>query len=697
MNLSIKARKAVAAGLAASTVLMTASLGIAPAFAAPHSNGCLVLSGGTVWLITGGVRRGFTSAEVFMSHGYNFGQVIPANSDDVALSVGPIMIYADGTLVKGPVDPLVYLVVNGQKRGFTSGSVFTNLGFSFANIQWAPTNTFMDIPTGAHIDANTSYGSIPHSGPGMQTPTCSGGSTPSPSGPLNGGTGDITVDLLSTYAGEEVGEDEDEVPVLGFEIEAGDDSDVEITSMKVELSQNTGADSDDITDYMSEVSIMMDGEVVGSADADDFNEESGLFTKTISLDGAIVRAEETEEFTVAISSLSNLDSGDIDSDQFNVGVSSIRFLDGDGVTSTDAFTLDVEDGAADDTIEKLFDFASFADATDVELAVSLNTEDEDINLAHIIDVDDADETDDVELLSFVLEAEGDSDINVTEIPVLFTTVEATGDDPDDLLTGASLWLDGDEIASEGFLTSDANGSTETITFEDLDIDIEAGEEVELMVKVDVQDTGSALDNGDTIMADLTATEVDLIEAEDEAGEDVSTTDLTGTANGEASAVYDEGIAVEFVGSSVEKTFTADATGEDDQGTFVIEFDITANDADMAIDKSSEVADANAAGQGVEFSVTCTAGTPVLGSDLLESDTVESTDTSDIFVIEEGTTRSFTLTVIYAADTTPTDGSCYVTLTTINWDNDLADTTPDNFYEFNLSNFKTDALFLNGIA
>jgi hypothetical protein len=67
------------------------------------------------------------------------------------------------------------------------------------------------------------------------------------------------------------------------------------------------------------------------------------------------------------------------------------------------------------------------------------------------------------------------------------------------------------------------------------------------------------------------------------------------------------------------------------------------------------------------------------------------------VIEEGTTRSFTLTVIYAADTTPTDGSCYVTLVGINWDNDLADTTPDNFYEFNLSDFKTDALFLNGIA
>lgn len=65
------------------------------------------------------------------------------------------MTYADGTLVKGPSDPLVYLVANGQKRGFVSGSVFTGLGFSFANIQSAPVNTFSDLPTGANLESAT--------------------------------------------------------------------------------------------------------------------------------------------------------------------------------------------------------------------------------------------------------------------------------------------------------------------------------------------------------------------------------------------------------------------------------------------------------------------------------------------------------------------------------------------------------------
>ena len=112
MQLSSKARKAVAIGLAASTIAWAGSFAALPlvASAAVHSNGCLVLSGGVVWLITGGQRRGFTSAEVFMSHGNNFSQVVAATVEDTALPQGAIMTYADGTLVKGPNDPLVYLV-----------------------------------------------------------------------------------------------------------------------------------------------------------------------------------------------------------------------------------------------------------------------------------------------------------------------------------------------------------------------------------------------------------------------------------------------------------------------------------------------------------------------------------------------------------------------------------------------------------
>jgi hypothetical protein len=157
MQLSSNARKAMAVGLTISTFVWSAMLVIVPAVssAAVHSDGCLVLSGGAVWKIENGTRRGFTSSEVFASHGYNFSQVVTATSEDQALPVGPIIVYADGSLVKGPSDPLVYLVANGQKRGFVSGSVFTGLGFSFSNIVQAPANTFNDLPTGANMDSAT--------------------------------------------------------------------------------------------------------------------------------------------------------------------------------------------------------------------------------------------------------------------------------------------------------------------------------------------------------------------------------------------------------------------------------------------------------------------------------------------------------------------------------------------------------------
>jgi hypothetical protein len=156
MQLSSNARKGLAAGLAFSTLMMSVSLFALPAaFAAPHAEGCLVNASGTVYMITGGQRRGFPSADVFFSHGNGFGGVQTANAEDLALPVGPVMVYADGTLVKGPNDPLVYLVTNGQKRGFVSGSVFTGLGFKFSNIQSAPANTFADLPTGANIESAT--------------------------------------------------------------------------------------------------------------------------------------------------------------------------------------------------------------------------------------------------------------------------------------------------------------------------------------------------------------------------------------------------------------------------------------------------------------------------------------------------------------------------------------------------------------
>ena len=131
------AKKVFAVGLAASTVLM----GLAPlaAHAAAHSAGTNVVSSdGTVSMIsTDGMRRPYTSAGAFLSYGFNsWSTVVQANAEDLALPVGSFIPPQDGSITcsdRGSDKGTCYLITGGQKAGFTSASVFTGRGFTFAN------------------------------------------------------------------------------------------------------------------------------------------------------------------------------------------------------------------------------------------------------------------------------------------------------------------------------------------------------------------------------------------------------------------------------------------------------------------------------------------------------------------------------------------------------------------------------------
>jgi len=497
-----------------------------------------------------------------------------------------------------------------------------------------------------------------------------GGSTST--GTLNGGAGDITVDLSSSYSNEEVGEGEEDVAVLAFDIEADDESDVEITSIKVEFSQNTSADSEKLEDYADEVSVWFDGEKVGSVDADDFNESSDVYSRNISLDGVIIEAGDEMELVVAVSALSNLDSGDIDTDQFNVGVSSIRFMDGDGVVTTENYTLDVTDGAANDELEKLFSFEDFAGATDVELRAAL--ENEDINDARVLNVDDTDDTKH-EILSFTLEARGDSDVTIESIPFAITTTGET--DPSVIVLEANLWMDGEEIATENV---PSNG---VVTFDDLNMTIDAGEEVEFVLEVELADTDGALTDGDTVQATLTVASID---AEDEAGDSLASGDLTGSAVGDAHAAYEVGFDLELVSATEVKTVTSDTSGTGDQAQFVIKYKVTAFDGDIWVDNTCvEDNDGSEVSTATSYSITNNGS----NSTTCVTTSTGDTDGGNSFLIEEGTSETITLTVNATASA---DAFAQVVLEAIGWD--YAAGGDDEVYSFNLVDFKTDPLFLN---
>ncbi|MDP3994166.1 MAG: hypothetical protein Q8P75_04275 [bacterium] len=102
--------------------------------AGAHPNGTLILDNGTIYLVVEGKKRGFRNPEEYFSHGYKFAQAVAANDADRSLSDSdePIEKALDGTLALDKTDNrTIYMIAGGQKRGFTSAEVFHALGYQF--------------------------------------------------------------------------------------------------------------------------------------------------------------------------------------------------------------------------------------------------------------------------------------------------------------------------------------------------------------------------------------------------------------------------------------------------------------------------------------------------------------------------------------------------------------------------------------
>ena len=501
------------------------------------------------------------------------------------------------------------------------------------------------------------------------------GTTPTPgtpSGDLEGGAGSIeSTDILSGLNNEEVGEGDEDVEVAGLEVEADDGSDLEITAVRIAFAdQGTANNDDDLDEYADEVSIWLDGEEFGRFDADDFNDDN-TYTKTVTLDdGAIIKAGETGEIVVAVSGLSNIDDAST-GDSWSVDFETVRFRDAQDATVTETVTEN----------PVTFTFESFATAADLEFKVSSG--DDEINDARSIAVSSTTETDGVEILSFEIELEGNSDVVVDDIVVDFAT--STGDLLSDLANAAELVVDGDVIGSESITTS--HNSTGVVTFDNLDWDVSAGDTIEVIVRVDMNE----LNNGTFAAGATLSASVDPDttgwDIEDEEGDDLAAADKTGSASGEAHAFYGDGINVAFV-SATEVDNAVDSTNND-YVTLTLKFDVTAFGEDAYVDKT--VLETGVSNDGTALLVEESDGTDVA----VGSSTVTITSTGDegteTFLVEEGETETFTVKVIVSNDASATLDNTDVRFTMTGIGFSSTNTATEEYtYTSNLStDFKTD--------
>src|SRR3989344_4759422 len=332
--------------------------------------------------------------------------------------------------------------------------------------------------------------------------SCSGGSTPSTSGLLTGGAGSVdSYDLASGLSNEEVGEDADDVKVVGLEIENSDDSDIQLTALRLVFDEGTAASHFD--NYAKDVSIWLGSKEVARVDGDEFNDGNN-WTKTVSLNSsAVIDSGDTEILYVAISGVSNLDTNDA-TDTWTIDMTSLRFVDATGASISEDPTV----------AATTFSFESFATSADTELKITESgSANKLVNDAHLINVDATNTTDNVPILAFTVEIEGDSDVNIDSLPVTLTSTEAAGadfDEPGDIVTTLRLFADGVEIGSETVDGVAAGGAdTQVVVFDDLDFDITAGDKVNFVVKGKFVALSGALDVADTIAAAFGETETDL--------------------------------------------------------------------------------------------------------------------------------------------------------------------------------------------
>lgn len=524
--------------------------------------------------------------------------------------------------------------------------------------------------------------------------SCSGGSTPSTStGPLAGTDGAINdVDTITSYNNEEVGEGESDVKVAGFEVEATNDGDIALRSIKLKIDSTGNTGSTHLDDYIEGVSVWMGNTKIGSADVEDFSENSDVYTRSITVSNAVIKSDETEKFYVTFDAVNSFDSSDIatTNDSWTVAVENIRFEDGSGVVTTDDDSGDLgsttgigTDGTAGEGVA--VDFVSFGDSADTELVFSTDSDSPD---ADIVLVDDSTSTDGVVLVKGKMKLEGDSDVTIDSLPISFSPV---GANINVIAESLILVIDGEEYTES--VPSIADGATASVTFDDLDFTVDAGNTVEFEVRADITDMdGSIFAEGDSLEANFTSDNRDVMDAENEEGDQLSdSSEKSGTVNGDAQEFRTEGIMLTLVSTDADVT-TGNSTS-DDLGEFTIKFKVKANGSSVYISSlaaASLTTTGTGAIAGVERSGTATIGGV---SVTIVNDTDDDLTSYGNYLIEDGEEETFIMTTTVQLPTAGAAGQYRALLRALDW------STSDGAmsgagYTTNLDSFKTSYKALN---
>jgi peptidoglycan hydrolase-like protein with peptidoglycan-binding domain len=404
------------------------------------------------------------------------------------------------------------------------------------------------------------------------TPTTPGSGISTP-----GVEGNLVVTETSADTDGEISSGQDKVGILGLELEA-DLSDIRVERIEV----NLGSDRDIYRDVADRIYVMHGSTVLASRDLNSstvIENSDGDYIVTISGINLVVREGDEEVVVIALDAQSTIDS-DQEGSSFTVEipVDGVRGVDGAGINQY----------APSTAISESFTVEALAGG-DLDI-----TESSDNPESGIVFVDEDNNTDDVLVLAFELDAD-DQDLIIDSIPVRFVVTENDGVDGPvrrAVLKNGSTVLDTVTIPSSATTTSE-------ILFDDLDLALDEGDSVELMVYVDLNDADiSTFATTTTLVASVSATPWLNWDVEDAEGDDAT---ISGSATGGTMTFYVGGLSANLTDSDEVAVLNLDSTNADNQGQYTIRLNVTAEEetAWIALTAASSTS-ADSSNVGVAF-------------------------------------------------------------------------------------------------
>ncbi len=381
----------------------------------------------------------------------------------------------------------------------------------------------------------------------------------SSSSDLSGEASLVTFEVADGDDSDDVEEGSTDQQVAEFNVEFND-GDAMITRLDVDVDINQdGNDDNDPWDNLDEVSLWVDGEEVGRVDASDKDNYLNDSANTASLrfSGLDITAMEDTEATivVAVSMQDNLD-GVSDGIDVAVRALSVRFVDGDDVTSTDDSTDDLESDGTGAASTFTVDVAGAGD--------DLNLEDSDENPDATTFALDEDKNVEEAIFAFDLSADdSDGDIDLTTITL--TATVTTASNVDDLVNDFRLEVDGKSYDAESYV---GTGMVATLVFDiDADSTVTADETITAVLFADFEDMEDN-DEGSTIVVGVDAADIEAEGVEDVV---VDGSDLDSNTH----SLRTEGVDVKYVSNTVAADENSDAITTDNAGDYTLKFTVSA--------------------------------------------------------------------------------------------------------------------------